>query len=607
MTEPTDAFPDALPTGTRLGDFVTTGVIGAGGFGTVYLAREESLDRIVAIKEYLPSAIAARGATQAVLPRSQSQRDGFVAGLHSFMREARLQAQFSHPALLEVYRVWEQNGTAYMAMRYYPGTSLREMRKLPEAAGGYDEVQIQAYLLPVCDAVRELHQQNILHRDVSPDNILIMPNGAPVLLDFGAARSVVAGATQSLTTVLKPGYAPIEQYADDGSLEQGPWTDVYGLGAVMYFLAMGTPPPQAVNRMVFDSLKSFDETTRGRYSEGFIAAVKQALAVRPENRLRSVDALCDALGWSLRAPIPPLQTYFAPVADPVVTAEPAPPAAITARPATVAQTSSSVADGAIAKPLAVEPAPEAVTATTRMDRPRRPYWVIVIVLLAAAAAVIALLTRKSDSDSNAGQGAPVTIPATTGSPASLPVKGSASPTSEPAAQGGITEDPAAERQRHQGRKRRLRHATLQLQIADKERRHEDQRQRHHDPAQPAHDAHQRHDAVDIVRHDRTAQHGDLGTGADEERPDQERHQRGEGPDLTREIEDEAADEQQQRQIEQGAVRFDPDAESEARDEIGEQVAAADDGDRQAPALPQPRPDPAPIAYRPPHIRNQLPK
>ena len=146
------------------------------------------------------------------------------------------------------------------------------------------------------------------------------------------------------------------------------------------------------------------------------AEQEQALAVRPENRLRSVDALCDALGWSLRAPIPPLQTYFAPVADPVVTAEPAPPAAITARPATVAQTSSSVADGAIARPLAVEPAPEAVTATTRMDRPRRPYWVIVIVLLAASAAAIALLTRKPGSDSNVGQGAPVIAPTTMASP-----------------------------------------------------------------------------------------------------------------------------------------------------------------------------------------------
>ena len=414
MTEPTDAFPDALPTGTRLGDFVTTGVIGAGGFGTVYLAREESLDRIVAIKEYLPSAIAARGATQAVLPRSQSQRDGFVAGLHSFMREARLQAQFSHPALLEVYRVWEQNGTAYMAMRYYPGTSFREMRKLPEAAAGYDEAQIQAYLLPVCDAVRELHQQNILHRDVSPDNILIMPNGAPVLLDFGAARSVVAGATQSLTTVLKPGYAPIEQYADDGSLEQGPWTDVYGLGALMYFLAMGTPPPQAVNRMVFDSLKSFDETTRGRYSEGFIAAVKQALAVRPENRLRSVDALCDALGWSLRVPVPPLQTYFAPAADKaVIVTESAPLSPAAAAPATVAKPlqPQPVSDGEVVAPPALEPASTVSTAMMGEGRSASRYWMLAIVLLAVVAGAFALFALKSGGDDKAVRGESVTAPA----------------------------------------------------------------------------------------------------------------------------------------------------------------------------------------------------
>ncbi len=405
MTEPTDAFPDALPTGTRLGDFVTTGVIGAGGFGTVYLAREESLDRVVAIKEYLPSAIAARGATQAVLPRSQTHREGFAAGLHSFMREARLQAQFSHPALLEVYRVWEQNGTAYMAMRYYPGTSLRELSKRPEAATGYDEAQILAYLIPVCDAVRELHLQNILHRDVSPDNILIMPNGAPVLLDFGAARTVVAGATQSLTTVLKPGYAPIEQYADDGSLEQGPWTDVYGLGAVMYFLAMGSPPPQAVNRMVFDSLNSFDEVTRGRYSTAFVGAVKRALAVRPENRFRSVDALCDALGWSLRGPIAPLQTFFAPAAGSTTAiaakTTAAEPAAVTAPTPVVAP-----ADVVPAMTTTVAPTPTPETATdspapvAATAKSRRPTRAVAIVLLLVAAGAVALFALRSRDDGN---------------------------------------------------------------------------------------------------------------------------------------------------------------------------------------------------------------
>jgi len=142
---------------------------------------------------------------------------------------------------------------------------------------------------------------------------LIMPSGQPVLLDFGAARSVVAGAAQSLTTVLKPGYAPIEQYADDGTMEQGPWTDVYGLGAVLYFLAMGTPPPQAVTRLMGGSLHAFEESASALYSPTFIDAVKRALAVRPEARLQSVDALREALGWSwARTSELPPTTYIVP-------------------------------------------------------------------------------------------------------------------------------------------------------------------------------------------------------------------------------------------------------------------------------------------------------
>lgn len=298
MTPPTsDKYPDALRVGTALGEFTITGVIGEGGFGTVYLAHEKTLDRTVAIKEYLPGTIAARSGDQTVVVRSEGNREAYAAGMQSFIREARLQARFSHPAMLEVYRVWEQNGTAYMAMRYYPGESLRDLRRNTASSITIDEAWIKRILLPVFDAVRELHSQSVLHRDVSPDNILILPSGAPVLLDFGAARMVVAGAAQSLTTVLKPGYAPIEQYAGDGAVEQGPWTDVYGLGAVLYFLAIGNPPPQAVTRMMTDTLRGFDESVAGRYSEAFAAAIKSALAVLPENRLQSVTALIEALGW----------------------------------------------------------------------------------------------------------------------------------------------------------------------------------------------------------------------------------------------------------------------------------------------------------------------
>ena len=309
MTSPTsDRYPDALRVGTALGEFTITDVIGEGGFGTVYLAYEETLDRTVAIKEYLPVAIAARSGDQTVLVRSEGNREAYAAGLQSFMREARLQARFSHPAMIEVYRVWEQNGTAYMAMRYYPGESLRDLRKNTSVSITIDEAWIKRILLPVFDAVRELHSQSVLHRDVSPDNILILPSGAPVLLDFGAARMVVAGAAQSLTTVLKPGYAPIEQYAGDGAVEQGPWTDVYGLGAVLYFLAIGNAPPQAVTRMMADTLRGFDESVAGRYSVSFAVAIKSALAVLPENRLQSVTALIEALGWDDAQVLPYPQT-----------------------------------------------------------------------------------------------------------------------------------------------------------------------------------------------------------------------------------------------------------------------------------------------------------
>lgn len=290
-------FPDALPIGTRLGDFTVTRVIGLGGFGIVYMAHDHALERTVAIKEYLPVTIAGRTSAQTVLVRSTHQQDTYTSGLQSFMREARLQARFSHPALLEVYRVWEQNGTAYMAMRYYPGNSLRDLRLDADSTRMFDESSLQRIMSPVFDALEELHSQNVLHRDVSPDNILMTPSGAPVLLDFGSARTVIAGDEQSLTTVLKPGYAPLEQYADDGTMEQGPWTDVYGLGAVLHYLAIGSAPPQAVTRLLGGTLRAFEDVAASRYSQAFVSAVTAALAVKTQDRLQNVAAFREALGW----------------------------------------------------------------------------------------------------------------------------------------------------------------------------------------------------------------------------------------------------------------------------------------------------------------------
>lgn len=273
-----------------------TGLIGQGGFGVVYLARDVGTGRTVAIKEFLPSAIAARGADGRIVPRTTDLAKAYATGLKGFLREARMLSEFAHPALVAVHRVWEQNGTAYMAMQYYAGKTLRQLRA--ELGGSSSEEQIRAWLDPVFEAVAELHAHRVIHRDVSPDNILVMPDGATVLLDLGSARQVLGGMTQALTTVLKPGFAPIEQYVDDGSMEQGRWTDVYGLGAVIFFLASGRPPVAATTRIVRDSQPSLHEVAPAAgYSPALITAVGRALAVRAIDRFKSISEFRAALGW----------------------------------------------------------------------------------------------------------------------------------------------------------------------------------------------------------------------------------------------------------------------------------------------------------------------
>jgi non-specific serine/threonine protein kinase len=290
---------DALPIGTALMGYTVAGIIGRGGFGVVYVARDSRTERTVAVKEYLPSNIALRNAEGNVVPRSEQFSAAYERGLKSFLQEAERLAEFSHPALVEVHRAWEANGTAYMAMQYYPGKTLREVRLA--ATDGMSEAHIRRMVEPIFEALSELHAHRIIHRDVSPDNILVMPNGNTVLLDLGAARQVLGGMTQALTTILKPGFAPIEQYVDDGSMEQGRWTDVYGLAAVMYFLASGAPPISATSRLVRDVLPSLADVAQGYdYSIEMQTSVARALSLRAIERYKSMGEFRSALGWSVQ-------------------------------------------------------------------------------------------------------------------------------------------------------------------------------------------------------------------------------------------------------------------------------------------------------------------
>jgi len=304
---------DALPVGTRLGEFEILKVLGVGGFGIVYLAMDHALDRLVAVKEYMPSMMAARGRGTEVSLRSSMHQDTFNIGLRSFVNEAKLLARFNHPSLVKVYRFWEANGTAYMAMPFYPGRTLKDERRAMLQTP--DESWLRGLVDPLLGAMEVLHKESVYHRDIAPDNILLLPDGPPVLLDFGAARAVIGDRTQSLTAVLKPSYAPIEQYADVGHLRQGPWTDLYALGAVLHFVVTGRPPKPSASRAVHDDhvpLTTLPREVTGSMPLKVLKAIDWALTVSPHTRPQNVQQFRDALEGRVDPPEQPAPTPAAP-------------------------------------------------------------------------------------------------------------------------------------------------------------------------------------------------------------------------------------------------------------------------------------------------------
>ncbi|GIZ53692.1 serine/threonine-protein kinase [Noviherbaspirillum aridicola] len=307
-----------LPKGTRLGEFEVIDLIGEGGFGAVYLAYDHSLDRQVALKEYMPTGLATRTTNYCVTVRSQANAATFNAGLKSFINEAKMLARFDSPSLVKVHRFWEANGTAYMVMPYYEGQTLKQA--LRDRRIRPDEPWLRMLLADLFDAIDTIHRANCYHRDIAPDNILLLKDGRPLLLDFGAARRVIGDLTQCLTVILKPGFAPIEQYADIAGLRQGPWTDIYALAAVVYFLICGVAPPPAVARVVHDEMLPARKAGKGRFSDGFLEVIDKALSVKPEQRHQSIAELRAAL--DAVAQVPPTATRLRTAAQQPVRREP---------------------------------------------------------------------------------------------------------------------------------------------------------------------------------------------------------------------------------------------------------------------------------------------
>ena len=296
MAEST-TYRNALPLQSLLLEYRLESVLGAGGFGMTYLGRDTHLEKQVAIKEYLPTDISVRALDGSIVPITGELQREYQWGLDRFILEARTLAKFSHPHIVRVNRYFQANGTGYMVMDYENGESLYQMLKRGLQP---DEARLKSILMPLLDGLEAVHAAGFLHRDIKPSNIFIRESGSPVLIDFGAARHAIGGVTKSLTSVLTPGYAPLEQYASDGN--QGPWSDLYALAGVLYRVLINENPPDAVSRMKSDTLPGKLVLARGRVSEPFLRAIDWALALDEKQRPQSVQEWKRALEG--RAPVP---------------------------------------------------------------------------------------------------------------------------------------------------------------------------------------------------------------------------------------------------------------------------------------------------------------
>jgi len=386
MTE--SAFPDALPALTRLHWYVLERVLGQGGFGITYLAKDTNLDQRVAIKEYLPVEVATRLPDTTVRARTEELRERYRWGLERFIQEARTLARFDHPNIVRVLSVFEFNNTAYMVMRFEEGGTLSTML---DRRGTLPEAELLRLLLPILGGLELVHSAGFIHRDIKPDNILIKGDGTPVLLDFGSARQSL-GTSNTLTILIAPGYAPFEQYYSDPS-SQGPWTDIYGLGATCYRVICGRAPLDAVSRSkgILGSTQEImvpaSVVGAGRYSGRILAAIDHALAFAEKDRPQTIAE------W---------RRELVDEAVPIPAAAPAQGIRDRARLAQPATTRAATAPTVAAAARATTPSAPELVPLPRAAPSTSWKWTLVVAAIVAVAVAV-YVAMKANSDETRGK------------------------------------------------------------------------------------------------------------------------------------------------------------------------------------------------------------
>ena len=299
-----------LPNGAELaGNYRIDGVLGQGGFGVTYAATDLALNKTVAIKEYFPTDFASRDSSLSIRQKSERHGNMFEWGRERFLDEARTLAQFRHPAIVRVQHFFEALNTGYLVLEFEEGKTLRNWCSALGRPASQDE--IDRIVSPLVDALAKIHEADFIHRDIAPDNIIIRRDGSPVLLDFGAARHALAAETRSLTGIIKSGFSPPEQYLTDASA-QGPWSDVYALGATLYQVVTGEAPPEAPARQMQDTYVPAASASQGDYRAAFLSALDWSLKLNIEDRPPSISAFKAALSDAQEPSVP------VPASEPII-------------------------------------------------------------------------------------------------------------------------------------------------------------------------------------------------------------------------------------------------------------------------------------------------